>query len=346
MKSKVCQVHHNIKEFILMLERVKKVKRSLTYGLGIASAYKNDCREYMRWQYNNPKLKTKNSLEARILRQTHVIEKGMSLSHPKEKFGVGKVSDLLEYIAEFCKRGFIIEESTPVKNALGVIDAYLQFHRERGFIPSEIVNKYEYFKSYAPDSNDSFGIRSIALEKLQENVHSDFPEFFCSRHSVRQFVDKAVNYEDIRKAVSLAMHAPSACNRQSVKVYFYSDKKINSALGDLIAGNTGFDKEVPHYLVLTSDMSAFYDAFERNQVYVDGGIFCMALIEALHYFGIASCVLQNGEFKDRNFEFKKICGNIPDNEKIICFIAIGYYKDNVVYATSHRKKLEEVLIIR
>ena len=25
---------------------------------------------------------------------------------------------------------------------------------------------------------------------------------------------------------------------------------------------------------------------------------------------------------------------------------IGYYKDNVVYATSHRKKLEEVLIIR
>lgn len=99
-----------------MLEQVKKMKRSLAHGLSIVSAYRNDCQEYMRWQYNNPKLKTQNSLEARMLRQTHVIEKGMSLSHPREKFGVEKVCDLLEYIAEFCKQGFAIEESTPVKN--------------------------------------------------------------------------------------------------------------------------------------------------------------------------------------------------------------------------------------
>ena len=329
-----------------MLEHIKNIKRNVANKLSIVFAYRNDCCEYMRWQYNNPKLKTKNSLEARILRQTHVIEKGMSLSHPREKFGVGKVGALLDYIAEFDKQGFAIDKSIPVRNALGVIDAYLQFHKEHGFVPSEIVKKYEIFKSYAPEENDSFGIKSIALEELQKKIHAGFPEFFCSRHSVRQFVDKSVSCEDIRKAVNLAMHAPSACNRQSVKVYFYSDKKINSALGNLIAGNTGFEKEVSHYLVLTSDISAFYDAFERNQMYVDGGIFCMALIEALHYFGIASCVLQNGEYKSRNLEFKEICGNIPANEKIICFIAIGYYKDDVVYATSHRKALEDVLVIK
>lgn len=77
-----------------------------------------------------------------------------------------------------------------------------------------------------------------------------------------------------------------------------------------------------------------------------GGIFTMALVEALHYYGIASCILQNGEYKERNLKFKEICKNIPENEKIILFIAIGYYKDNFTYAVSHRKNLEDVLIIR
>lgn len=72
----------------------------------------------------------------------------------------------------------------------------------------------------------------------------------------------------------------------------------------------------------------------------------MALAELLHYYGIANCILQNGEFATHNKQFKKIGGNIPENEKIILFIAIEYYKDkSVTYAISHRKKLERLLKI-
>lgn len=329
-----------------MFKQARKIKRILVDKISIAASYKDDCQEYERWQYNNPNVKTKNALEARILRQTHVIEKGMSLSHPREKFGLQKTSELLDYISDFEENGYSIEDSIPVKNALGVVKAYLQFHKDRGFVPAEVVKKYERFKNYTPVTKEPYGINSISKGELQQKVHGEFPEFLCSRHSVRQFEDKKVCVDDIKKAVALAMHAPSACNRQSVKVYFYGDRETNDALGKLIAGNTGFDKEVPHYLVITSDMSAFYNAFERNQVYVDGGIFCMALIEALHYYGIASCVLQNGEYKERNLEFKRICGNIPENEKIILFIAIGYYRDEFTYATSHRKELKDVLLIK
>lgn len=325
-----------------MFNRLKKAK----HNFEAKQAYKNDCYEYERWQYNNPNVKTKNALEARILRQTHVIEKGMSLSNPREKFGVQKVGELLGYISDFCECGFSIEDSVPVKNAPGVINAYLLFHKERGFIPDDVIKKYERFKKYTPVIEEPYGIKKTTLVELQDAIHSEFPKFFCSRHSVRQFSNREVKVDDIQKAVSLAMHAPSACNRQSVKVYFYKDKETNEALGELIAGNTGFDKEVPHYLVLTSDMSAFYNAFERNQVYVDGGIFSMALIEALHYYGIASCVLQNGEYRERNLKFKRICGNIPENEKIILFIAVGHYKDKFTYATSHRKELDDVLKVK
>lgn len=329
-----------------MLKYIKTIRHSFKEKISFAVAYKNDCQDYARWQYNNPKVKSQNAIEAKILRQAHVIEKGMSLSHPREMFGTQKASELLEYISDFCEQGFSIENSEPVKNALGVIDAYLQFHRERGVVPADIVKRFEYFRDYVPDTDKSYGIKSITIEELQKRIHGEFPEFFSSRHSVRQFADKELSREDIQRAVALAMQAPSACNRQSVKIYFYEDKEINIALGDLIAGNTGFDKEVPCYLVLTSDMSAFYDVFERNQVYVDGGIFAMALVEALHYYGIASCILQNGEYKEKNLRFKDICRNIPENEKIILFIAIGYYKDNFTFAVSNRKNIEDVLVIR
>ena len=89
-------------------------------------AYHSDYEEYNHWQYHNPNVKTQNALEAKILRQTHVSEKGMSLSHPREKFGVQKALELLDFIDEFVECGYDIKDSVPVLNALGVIKAYLE----------------------------------------------------------------------------------------------------------------------------------------------------------------------------------------------------------------------------
>ena len=127
---------------------------------------------------------------------------------------------------------------------------------------------------------------------------------------------------------------------------WYKDKETNDALGDLIAGNTGFQQEVQNYLVVTADVSAFYDTFERNQVYVEAGLFSMALVEALHYYGIGSCVLQNGEYYKKNRKFKDICKNIPENERIILFVAVGYYKEEFSYAVSLRKNVEDVFVVK
>lgn len=126
----------------------------------------------------------------------------------------------------------------------------------------------------------------------------------------------------------------------------HTDKEINAALGELIAGNTGVQQEVQNYLVVTADVSAFYDTFERNQVYVEAGLFSMALVEALHYYGIGSCILQNGEYYKKNRKFKDICKNIPENERIILFVAIGYYKDEFSYAVSLRKNVEDVFVVK
>ncbi|MCI8527874.1 MAG: hypothetical protein HFH82_01785 [Lachnospiraceae bacterium] len=326
---------------------LKKFMKKVRMNLQIDWAYRQDCIEYKRWQYNNSNIKTKDALEAKILRQTHVIEKGMSIEKPKKCFGVQKVSDLFSYIQDYVGCGYEIEESLPVLNAIEAIGCYLNFHKNRGFEPQDLIQKYEKIKLlYQSSEQVNAGTTSLNKRELDKNIHGEFPEFFRSRHSIRQFSDVQIKEEDVKKAVSLAMYAPSACNRQPCKVYFYKDIYINQKLSQEIAGNTGFGDDVKNYLVITSNISAFYDAFERNQVYVDGGIFTLALVEALHYYGIASCILQNGERKKKNVKFKQICGNIPENEKIILFIAIGYYKEKFECAASQRKKLDEYLKIK
>lgn len=329
---------------MFLLNYLRKFKWIIKHKIKIIVEYCFDCKDYLKFNYNRHGLHSKNALEAKILRQAHVIEKGMSLSHPRYGFGLDKAKTLLNYIREFELHGYKINDSVAVKNSLKVVGAYIDFQLKRDFNPSEVIAEYN--KLSENENTERYGIVKTTLEAQQKEANSNFEIFFKSRHSVRQFKDIPIKIEDLKKAVNLAMYCPSACNRQSCKVYFYHDKNINEKLSELIAGNTGFEKEAANYLVVTSDISAFYDDFERNQMYVDGGIFALALAEALHYYGIANCILQNGEFHKKNKKFHEICRNIPENEKIILFIAIGYYKDEYSYASSHRKILDDVLKIQ
>lgn len=318
-------------------------KKIIQKNIDMIYEYYHDYKSYKKWNYNNPSVKTQNAMEAKILRQTHVIEKGLSLSAPRKGFGVAKINELMDMLDRYLELGFSSDD-IPFQNAISVMKSYIAFQNKVDYSNPELFSRIETFYKYEKADFEG-GIRRTTLSELKTEMTEDFPHFFSSRHSLRQFSKKDIDVEDIKEAVRIAQKAPSACNRQATKVYYYSDMDKNNKLGELIAGNTGFDKDVKAYLVLTGDMSAFYDAFERNQLYVEGGMFAMALMEALHYKGIASCALQNGEFYKKNKKFKDICENIPDSERIILFIAIGYYKDEFDYAISNRKKLDKVLVV-
>lgn len=302
-----------------------------------------DYRNYSRWNYNNPRVITRSAQESKILRQTHMIEKGMSLSSPRKGFGQQKIQILFEMLDLYLKRGYP-SDGMPFQDALCVLNEYVKMQKELGYENPQMEKKLKEY-DVLRIKNLQAGICKDTKENMLANINKPFPEFFKSRHSIRQFDNKPVDIEDVKNAVKIAQRAPTACNRQASKVYMYEDESTNKELGKLIAGNTGFDDEVKNYLVVTADVSAFYDSFERNQMYVEAGLFSMALVEALHYNGIGSCILQNGEFHKKNLEFKKICKNIPENERIVLFIAIGYYKESFSYALSLRKNINDIFIV-
>lgn len=309
----------------------------------ILKEYFFDFLKYQKYNYNNYHLHTQNALEAKLLRQTHVIEKGMSLSNPRKGFGQEKLKELFAYIDEYIAFCYPLE-NIPFQNAINSIWEYIAFQKHFDYENPELNKSIEKYKHYVTKPIKS-GIISINRAQLLKSSKGDFKTFFESRHSTRQFENTEIDIEKIKSAVELAMRAPSACNRQAPKVYFFTSVDINKKLGELISGNTGFDNDVQKYLVVTSDISAFYNEFERNQLYVDGGIFTLALVEALHYYGIGSCILQNGEFNEKNKKFRYVMKIVPDNEKIVLFIAIGNYKENYVIGGSQRKELETVLKI-
>ena len=305
--------------------------------------YCNDFKIYRKSNFGNYKNNNIVALEAKIRRQMHIIEKGMSLSNPRIGFGQEKIKVLFEYMDEYIKLGYG-DKSNIISQAVGTLKAYLAFFRPEGYTNEQLAQKIETYTVY--NENQECGIKVLRLEELKKAQHGEFPEFFLSRHSIRQFLEKEVELSVIKKAVAIAMNSPSACNRQSAKVYVYLEKEINDIIGqNLLEGSGGFCQEVNKYLVITGDCMAFTDSYERNQCIIDASLFAMNLVLALHYYGVGSCLLQASERKKLNTKRHKLL-DIPNNERIVLVIAIGYYKDEFRVAQSQRKDIEEYLKIK
>ncbi len=330
-----------------VVENFKGLKKRFRYHREMISDYIYDYQNYLKFNYNGKNSTSYASMEAKIYRSAHHLEKGMSLSMPKDAFGIEKAKELFSFLKEYLSRDYD-PEGEAISNARAVLAGYLKYQQDNGHELKELWDEYRsVFGSDFTEQSQPFGIEKKKKDTIIScsGLAQGYYEFKKSRHSVRQFSKEHVDEETILKAVSIAKQAPSACNRQSVKVYYYKDKDLNLRIGKFIGGNRGFEDEVQNYLVITSSVSSFGNANERNQMYVDAGLFTMSLIEALHFLGIASCILQNGEHKSRDKIIRGICTNIPDYERIVLFIAIGHYKENVVYAASHRKSTEHVLEI-
>ncbi len=64
--------------------------------------------------------------------------------------------------------------------------------------------------------------------------------------------------EKIKAAISIALHAPSACNRQGVRAYVIAEKS-KDALKDWLVGLGGFADAVPAKLSSSLARSVYID---------------------------------------------------------------------------------------
>lgn len=274
-----------------------------------------------------------------LLRENHVIEKGMSMRNPRKGFGQEKVSALIKRLRKYntlygnSDRSFLIYP-------LSTIKAYIKYQHEDAVNIPDIEDKFLNFcQEVGIDPNaliTAAGVYTTDSGNLRRDAMGNFESLLYSRHSIRYFKEELPAKERIERALELAARTPSACNRQAWHTHIYMGADSHRLL-DMQGGCNGFADNIHCSIVVTADMKGFLD-YEPFQCYVDGGLYAMNLINTLHYEGLGTIPLSCGFYSTKLKMIQKSF-DIPDNEVMVVIIGCGELTEEVKIAASSRKEV-------
>lgn len=313
--------------------------------LRIILYYIYDIKRFIRFATLGGNPRSKGQYEGILTKDYHKIEK--SISHAKFRPYAGK-QVIYGIFAMIPKFHYSFGKSSVETIALNTIEQYIIMHKDKNLhndYISDIEKKLKKTRNIIQVDNniDTGGAKIIHKEDIISQSNINLHPFFYSRYSIRDFSPKDVNINKIYQAIDLAKKTPSVCNRQGWKVYLLTNKNdIQKAL-TIQGGSRGFEDKVNKVAIICADINIFHEPKERNQQWVDGGLFSMTFVYALHSLGLATCCL-NWSAKPKKdkllrMSFPQIC---PQNS-IIMMVAIGHYPDEIKVCQSPRKNSSELL---
>lgn len=293
---------------------------------------------HLKFGFNNNKLHDKANLEFYLTKQYHIVEKGLALPNPRPGFGAEKIKLLLDKGNLYIKKYGTSQLTSSIAQCL--ID-YLEFNdRINHTIDLNIRKNIDDFVSKNV-LNHKGGAKKVTKDIIKCRAKKPFDEFVKSRYSIRDFSDLDIPIATINDSIDLAKFAPSVCNRQSWQVHYYTDKSLMKELLTIQNGNGGFTDCINGLMIITGDIKGF-TKYESNQLFVDGGLFSMNVMLALHYYNVGSCPLNTCvPFVVEN-KIKKLA-NIPKNERLIMMLAVGNFKEEFKVAVSERRSTDTIL---
>ena len=300
----------------------KILKLLKKYGVYIKDTYL-DAWNYFKYSTLKIKIKNNENLSASILAHVHSVERAFSLKTPRNVFGIELVDNL--------------------KNLIVKIDDIQKYQYEIKIFKSAIAEYDKYHNNEISEYSSLLPYKNYIHKK--SSVNSPFKDIVNNRHSIRDFGTIKIKNSDVLKAISIAKNiSPSVCNRQGWEVVLIKNKILVDKVLKLQNGNSGI-QNIQNILIVCSSLTSFFDSNERNQPYVDGGIFLMSILNSLHYKNIASCSLNWAVHKNQDNKLRKLI-EIDNSRIIISLIGIGSYREEgIKIASSYRKPLKNILKI-
>jgi nitroreductase len=334
----------NAKHLLLLDRLYIKLRQSLALlGLPFEAAY--DCAIFIFYCRLSPFVPKHKKDSYDLIFFSHTIEKGLSLPEPRPLFGRNNICRILSLLRH-CQPDKV--NPVALQMALGSLKSYLEFHSNL-----KIANLF--LNDLADELNDlaqqyritaDGGVKNVSniFQRIDQRLFS-YEDFLASRYSCRFFCQKPVPLELIRNVIRNAQQSPSQCNRQSTRVHLHRDKEQIAKLLALQGGGRGFAASVPNLLIITNEVSSWTNRGERNQCYVDAGLFAMGLLFALHANGVGACAMNFSKTNLEERRFRK-AANIPAGERVVMLIAVGFQDDKAtIAARSARSAVDGVLKI-
>ena len=289
--------------------------------------------KYSAWDAD---MSNKNKRNYHIAKTYHSLEKSLSFKNRAATSGWSIAYLTLDILKEAKLHGnFGYFDRAGLKALKSFISSKNSMDLEK----SADINKK--IKSFDFLDEARHGSMKYSKSDFEQGVLDKPESFFLSRYSLREFSNTQVDNDKIRRAITLAEKTPSVCNRQAWHVYHSNERDVIDGVLKHQQGNRGFGDRVPNLMVITSDLNAFMPGQEHYQHWIDGGLFSMSLIYALHSLGVASCCLNWSQAPVNDKKLREEF-NVKPQHTIIMMLAIGYPDADNKVCVSSRKPVDEI----
>lgn len=338
------------------MERIKRILRPIYVPIfnyrnstffkhiDLKKNFKVDYQLYKKYSIVFSKKDIKNK-EADLILNYHSLEKGFLFKEMKKGFAENRINKLHKMLHD--EEVISNVNRDQIRTAYQVMCEYYELHQKANFDIEKLYSKeqYMFYKHVLKDSYSTnfSGKIDWTKDKYYEKVNSNFDDFANSRKSIREFTGEMISHEVLDKVIELANTAPSVCNRQASNVYLLENKKQIDEVLRIQGGFTGYSENVNQLLIVTNDRKYYYTIGERNQLYIDGGLYLMNLLYALHFYQIGNCPANWGMPISKEKELNNVF-QIPESEKVICMVPIGKVKDEFRTTLSCRRPIDENFI--
>lgn len=272
---------------------------------------------------------------SRIMYNVHAIEKGLARTADfRPGFGRKALADLNDALVVYRSAGHDTD-GFAYGQGVSILHRYRELHAnfeyDVGFL-YEIVDRT--FLDVLADKGVA-GTKSVRRTEKQRNHEKNFYELALGRSSVRQFSGRPIDTSKVLAALKAAEKTPSVCNRQGWRVYWVEDQSLAAQVLD---HQRGFgQRQMPEVLLtVTVSNSTFLSPVERNEAFVDGGLFSMSVMYALEHEGLAAVPLNAMMYYKDQLAVRKLL-SIDSSEMIAMFIAVGDFPEETVVPISDRK---------
>jgi nitroreductase len=278
--------------------------------------------------------KTKDKMQAHIMLTMHALEKGMSFCEKKNNWGGSKALFLCTQVKKYLRK-YPIDERVSV--AINILDSYKKdVYGDKN--PQIIESIEELSQKYRANIRANIGgVKSISMPSFQINYNKIF-EFYETRSSVRDFSKEPLSKEEIENVYRIVQTTPTACNRQACHLYTFQNKDVICELIENQLGDQGWCNKADTLFIVTVNQSYFNATYERFEPYIDGGMYAMNVIMALHAQKIASCCKMFIHYPTLEKRVKVIAG-ISNCERCVMFILAGHYKEEITKSPLSHKLL-------
>lgn len=294
--------------------------------------------------YAGKRNRRKACLETKVIFFSHQIEKG--LSHKDFRYGFGRQAlTNLSYALKALKAldSDVTDSDKVYCMALGSLHEYIQRHEDAGYDLTAVRRLFEPTIWHEAELFEGLqgGSYTVNAFEKNDNKAKSFDQLAVGRHAVREFASTPVTIEEIRQAVDLARTAPSVCNRQPARIHVTCNQEVIERALRIQGGFSGYPTP-PALILVTADNQAFLFPTERNEGFVDGGLFAMQLLMSLESEGLAACPL-NTMMSTKNENITRELMQVPDNEFLVMYIAVGHFPETLNLCRSTRLPVSMIM---